>query len=378
MQLTVSGRPTWAEVDLGRLRENFRSIKAFCGADILYMAVIKANAYGHGATRCARILEAESADWFGVATMEEGVELRQAGITRPILILGGIWPGQEIHFRNFDLTPLIFTMDQAERVNNDARSASMTTRVHVKIDTGMNRIGFRPEQASEAATRMAELNYIEVEGVMTHFAAADMVSESKFSNQQISIFHSAVDAFLCAGHRPKIIDLANSPAAVAYPHSRAKLVRIGGLLFGVTGDLIPKIIDQPELKPVMSIYSKIAMMKVVPKGESVGYNRTFTAERDSLIATVPIGYNDGYDRSLSNKGEMIVRGTKVPVVGRISMDWTTIDVTEVPEARVGDQVIVLGAEGQRSITAEDIARTVGTISYEVTCGIGPRVPRIYK
>ena len=378
MQPPLIGRPTWAEVDLNRLGENFRSVKAFCGDGLLYMAVIKADAYGHGAIECGRRLEAEGADWFAVATLEEGVELRQAGISRPILVFGGVWPGQEIEFLNFDLTPMIFTAEQARRMDETARVARRITNVHVKIDTGMNRVGFRSEQAAEAAQAMAGLKCINVEGLMTHFAVADKLSESHFTNQQISNFSTAVEAFLAAGHRPRILDLANSPAAVAHPKSRAKLVRIGGILFGVTRDVLPDGVDKPDLKPVMSLHSKIAMVKTVPRGESIGYSRTFTTERDSRIATIPIGYNDGYDRALSNKGEVIVRGKKVPVVGRVSMDWITIDITEVVGARVGDTVALLGSDGDSRITAEDIARKLDTISYEVTCGVAARVPRIFK
>jgi alanine racemase len=344
----------------------------------MYMAVIKADAYGHGAVECGRRLEADGADWFAVATMEEGIELRQAGIFKPILIFGGIWPGQQQEFLNFDLTPMVFTIEQVESINEAGKKSNRQVNIHVKIDTGMNRVGFRPPQAAEAARRLTTFNNINVEGLMTHFAVADKLSENEFTNRQIATFSTAVEAFVAAGHRPSLVDLANSPAAVAHPHSRAKLVRVGGILFGVTGDVLPEGVEHPELKPVMSMYSKIAMIKTVPRGETIGYSRTFTTERDSLIATVPIGYNDGYDRTLSNKGEMIVRGKKAPVVGRISMDWITLDVTDVPEAREGDTVVVLGSDGEAGVTAEDIARKIDTISYEVTCGISSRVPRIYK
>ena len=378
MQSPPSRRPTWAEIDLGRLGENFRSIKAFCGSDIKYMAVIKADAYGHGAVECGKRLEAEGADWFGVACLEEAIELRQAGISRPILVFGGIWPGQEISFLNFDVTPLVFTLDHAENLSEACTRANKPVDIHVKIDSGMNRVGFRPEDTLRLARSLAELPNLRVAGLMTHFAVADKLEETEFTNKQISIFASAVDDFLAAGHRPEIVDLANSPGAVVYPHSRSKLVRIGGLLFGMSEDVLPKGVDQPAVKPVMSVYTKIAVLKTVPKGEDIGYGRTFTTERDSTIATIPIGYNDGYVRSLSNKGEVIVRNCLVPVVGRISMDWITIDVTDVPGVEVGDQVTVLGSGGVSRVTAEDIARKIDTISYEVTCGVSQRVPRIYK
>ena len=295
MQTLPARRPTWAEIDLGRLGENFRTIKSFCGDDISYMAVIKADAYGHGAVECGKKLEAEGADWFGVACLEEAAELRQGGISRPILVFGGAWPGQEIPFLNFDLTPMVFTLEQAERLSEAAARANRSVGIHVKIDTGMNRVGFRPEKVASAARKMRELRNISVEGLMTHFAVADKIEESKFTNEQMSKFSEAVEAFLNAGHRPDIVDLANSPGAVVYPHSRSKMVRIGGILFGIADDILPVGVDRPSVLPVMSVYTKIAMIKTVPKGESIGYGRTFTTNRDSLIATVPIGYNDGYD-----------------------------------------------------------------------------------
>jgi alanine racemase len=272
----------------------------------------------------------------------------------------------------------VFTVDQAARLDQAAAPARKSIGVHVKIDTGMNRVGFRLENIEDTARAIADMTNIRVDGLMTHFAVADELEESAFTNDQISKFAGAVDIFLRAGHRPEYIDLANSPGAVVYPHSRSKMVRIGGLLFGITGDLIPKNVGQPNVQPVMSVYTEIALLKSVPKGESIGYGRAFYTSRDSVIATVPIGYNDGYDRALSNCGEMVVRSKPVPVVGRVSMDWVTIDVTDVPGVEVGDRVTVIGSEGEGGATAEDIARKIETISYEVTCGISPRVPRIYK
>lgn len=378
MQTLPARRPTWAEIDLDRLGENFRSIKHFCGDDILYMAVIKADAYGHGAVECAKRLEEEGADWFGVACLEEAVELRQAGLTHPILVFGGVWPGQEISFLNFDLTPMVFTLDQAERLNDAGSRANKVVGLHVKVDTGMNRVGFRLEKVANAARRLSELKNLRIDGLMTHFAVADALEETDFTNKQIAKFAVALDLFLEAGHRPDIVDLANSPGAVVHPHSRSKMVRIGGLLYGIADDILPGDIDKPSVQPVMSVYTRVAMVKSVPKGESIGYGRTYTANRDSLVATVPIGYNDGYDRTLSNIGEMLVRGTLVPVVGRISMDWITLDVTDLPAVEVGDRVTVIGSDGNDRVTVEDIARKIDTISYEITCGIAPRVPRLYK
>ena len=372
---SISGRPTWAEIDLERLCSNFRSIRTFCGDDIAYMAVIKADAYGHGAAECGAVLASEGVDWFAVATMEEGIGLRSAGISTPILILGGIWPGQEGAFLEFRLTPIIFNIDQARMYDSAAKTR---VPIHVKIDTGMNRVGFRPEHVEHAAANLASLQNVYVDGVMTHFAVDDELSETAFTSMQLANFAAAVSTFVSAGYRPTVVDIANSPGAIAHPSSRLELIRIGGLLFGITEDVLPRSVKGPELAPVMSLFTRIAMIKTVPKGESVGYGRTFFTERESRIATVPIGYNDGYDRGLSNRGEIIVRGRKAPVVGRISMDWTTIDVTDIPGSAVGDIATVIGPGGDESIRVEDIARKIDTISYEVTCGIAARVPRFYK
>lgn len=369
-------RPTWAEIDLDALAFNFRSVKEFVGDGVEQMAVVKANAYGHGAVPCARRLEAEGADWFAVATIEEGVELRQAGIAKPTLVFGGFWPGQELAVLNHDLTPVVYRIDQAESLASAARQGE-PAKIHVKIDTGMGRVGFRWDAIGEVADRLTAIPNLEIEGLMTHFAVADKLEENEFTNDQMARFTQAVDIFHSKGFRPRYIDMANSPGAVAHPMSRAKMIRPGGVLYGLGGDVLPRGIEKPELRPVMSVKTKIAMIKSVPRGETIGYGRTFTTARDSAIATIPIGYHDGIPRSVSNKGRVIINGKFAPVVGRVSMDWITIDITDAPETSVGDVVTVIGQDGGRSILAEDIAEITDTISYEITCGIGPRVPRVY-
>jgi alanine racemase len=212
---------------------------------------------------------------------------------------------------------------------------------------------------------------------MTHFAAADDLNENAFTNLQIARFNGAVKAFAASGIDPKYKDLANSPGAIAHQNARGNLVRLGGVLYGLGGDVLPADIEKPELRPVLSLRTKIAQLKVVTKGEPLGYSKTFTTQRDSMIATIPIGYHDGLPRSLSNRGHVIINGVKAPIVGRISMDWTIIDVTEIRNVKVSDEVIVLGKHSENSILAEDLSRELGTISYEITCGISQRVPRIF-
>lgn len=374
---TSGHRPTWAEINLDNLEFNFRSVKAFVGEDIEYMAVVKADAYGHGAVECSKRLEQAGVDWLAVASPEEAIELRLAGIRAPILCLGGFSTGEETAILNHDLTTVVFRLDQAESLNQIAARQGSTAAFHVKIDTGMGRIGIRPEEVEAFAKNLKTFENIEVEGLMTHFAVADKLAENEFTNHQIKLFADAVEIFHAHGFRPKYLDMANSPGAVAHPFSRAKMVRIGGILYGLGGDVLPAEIEKPELKPVMALRSRIALIKRVSSGETIGYGRIFTAKRESLIATIPIGYHDGVSRSLSNKGHVIVNGQFAPIVGRISMDWTTVDVTDVPDTEVGDVVTFIGADGESAILAEEIAASLDTISYEVTCSIDKRVRRIY-
>lgn len=370
-------RPTCAEIDLEALAFNYASVKEFVGANTPIMAVVKADAYGHGAVPCAKRLEEAGADWFGVATVEEGAELREAQIAKPILILGGTWPGQETKVLNLDLTPVVFRLDQAESLAAAAARQGAKAKFHVKIDTGMGRIGFRADQAAAVAEAFAKMQNVEIDGIMTHFAVADKIDETDYTNRQIAACAEAVDVFHAHGHRPKYIDMANSPGAIVHPLSRSKMVRIGGILYGLGGDVLPDGVDQPELRPVMAVRSRIGQLKTIRAGETVGYGRTFTAERESLIAAVPIGYHDGLPRALSNKGWFVINGRRAPIAGRVSMDWTTVDVTDTPDVSVGDSVTIIGSEGSEVIRAEDLAVQTNTISYEITCGISARVPRIY-
>lgn len=367
-------RPTVAKTDLDALAFNLNSARQFLGRETDVLAVVKANAYGHGAVECSRRLKAEGVKILAVAILEEAVELRRAGIEGEILILGGIWPEQAAAAIDNELTPVVCRIDSAEALDSLAASRNIRQKLHIKVDTGMGRIGVPYSEAGEFAAAIARLKNLEVEGLMTHFASADDLSQSDYTNFQIDRFGAAVELFANAGIRPAILDLANSPASVAFPRSRVGLVRLGGILYGLGGDILPDV-PQPELRRVMSVTSEVGFLKKVSAGDSLGYGRTFVAERKSVIATVPIGYADGYPRALSNKGEMIVLGKKAPVVGRVSMDWTILDVTDIPNVEVGTKVTVIGSDGRETILAEDLAAATGTISYEITCGFGSRVAR---
>lgn len=377
MPETSTQRPTWSEIDLDNLAFNFQSVKNFVGNDIKYMAVVKADAYGHGSVECARRLEHEGIDWFGVALPEEGIELRTAGIRKLILCLGSFWAGQEHSILNYDLTPVIYQIEKAEILNRAAKERGSVVDIHVKIDTGMGRIGVRFDAAADFADRLKSLQNLRVQGVMTHFAAADDLAENDFTAIQIKRFDESLASFEERGFRPVYKDLANSPGAILHPEARKTLVRLGGVLYGLGDDVLPKNVEKPELKPVLSLHTRIAHIKTVPEGETLGYGRTFRTEQESLIATIPIGYQDGYSRTLSNSGRAIVGGAYVPVVGRVSMDWTLLDVSGIPNVKVDDEVVLIGEKDGLALTAEELAVKTDTISYEITCGINRRVVRRY-
>jgi len=374
----IKGRPTWAEIDLDALAHNLSVIRGQVGSDVGVMAAVKADAYGHGAVECARRLQTEGVDWFGIALPEEGVELRDAGITRPILCLGGFWDGQQEVCLQQKLTPVVYRLDMIEALDRSARKAGIVADVHVKIDTGMGRLGVQSEEVPEFSTALTSFQNIRVDGLMTHLAAADDDNQENFTRAQLKQFQQAVSVFRERGFSPTYIHAANSAASFAFPESRGNLVRPGGALYGFVRDVLPADIAAPPLSPVMSLHSRIMLLKKVSRGQRLGYGGTFETRRDSTIATIPIGYDDGYRRALSNCGRVIVRGSFAPVVGRVSMDLTLIDVTDISGVSTGDEVILLGQIGGLTISAEDIGETIGTISYEVTCGISPRVNRIYR
>lgn len=377
MSELIKHRPTFIEINLENLVFNFASVKNFVGDDVEYMAVVKADAYGHGAVACARQLEKAGIDWLAVALPEEGLELRENGIKKPILCLGSFWAGQESVLLENNITPVIYQKETAENLNRAAAAKNLTARVHIKVDTGMGRIGVRFDEVKNLVEVLKPLKNLSVEGLMTHFAAADKLSENDFTNVQIERFDEAIRIFEANGFRPKYKDLANSPGAIAHSNARGNMVRLGGILYGLGGDVLPPEIVKPELKAVMSLRTRIAHLKFVPRGETLGYGRTFQTETDSIIATIPIGYEDGYRRSLSNCGRVLINGSFAPVVGRISMDWTIVDVTEIPNVKLNDAVVLIGEQNGSFVTAKELAEKIGTISYEITCGMNRRVARKY-
>jgi len=375
---TLGERPTWAEIDLDALASNFRLVRERVNAGVKVMAVVKANAYGHGAVACAQRLAAEGADWFAVALPEEGVELRRAGITQPILSLGGFWTGQEQLCLENALVPVVYRLDMIEALDRAAREARRVADVHLKIDTGMGRLGVRYTEIDEIADALRAFKHIRVDGVMTHFAAADNPDLDCFTDEQVARFRQAVETLRERGHKPTFEDMANSAGTFAHPSSWGNMVRPGGVLYGLWRDILPPVSAPPKLMPVMTVCTRISLLKRVSAGETLGYGCTFKASRETMVATLPVGYNDGYVRALSNRGRAIVRGRYASVVGRISMDLTLLDVTDVPGVALNDRVTLMGTDGDLSISAEEIAQTAGTLSYEITCGISARVPRKFR
>src|ERR1041385_6885991 len=381
MSSSIARRPTWAEIDLEHLAANFKRIRQRVSPIARVMAVIKANAYGHGAVACARRLAAEGADWFGVALPEEGIELRSAGVTQPVLCLGGFWPGQAAACIQNNLTPVVYHLDMIDALNQAARNAKVVADVHLKVDTGMGRLGVRFDQLSEFVNKLAQFRNVHIDGIMSHLAAADDATCQPLTRDQIQRFEDAVTVFRDHGYRPTHLHLANSAGVFGHRESWGNLVRPGGVLYGLWRDVLPlSTTSDPGLLPVMSLHTRISLLKWVPAGETIGYGCTFEASRRSLIATMPVGYHDGYMRGLSNRAHVIVRGVYAPVVGRVSMDLSLVDVTNVTGVELDDQVTLLGWNRQQAeleIPAEELARIVGTLSYEVTCGISERVPRVY-
>lgn len=373
-------RPTWAEIDLNNLAANFNSIKERVGPTVKVMAVVKANAYGHGAVQCARRLVKEGAEWFGVALPEEGIELRSAGIGQPILALGGFWQGQAGSCLHQRITPVVYRLDMIEAMDKAASDAGVIADVHIKIDTGMGRLGIRWDQLREFVAALKNFPNVRIDGLMSHLAAADDAACQPLTQDQIRRFDQSVTLFLEHGYSPTHLHLANSAAIYGHRESWGNMVRPGGVLYGLWRDVLPMSVSEAGLSQVMSLHTRISLLKWVPPGETIGYGCTFEASRKTLLATLPVGYHDGYMRGLSNRANAVVRGSYAPVVGRVSMDLTLIDVTNIPDVQLNDRVTLLGVPRKDSdvnISAEDLARVAGTLSYEVTCGIGQRVPRIY-
>ncbi len=342
------------------------------------MAVVKADAYGHGFMDISRELDALGVDSFGVAFLAEGIQLRKAGIDRPVLILGGIYPGQERKTVGYNLSTTIFSLSQAEALNLAAEKLFRKAHVHLKVDTGMGRLGINYADVPDFLNNLAKLPGISLDGVISHFASADELDESgrHYTTRQIERFSWVLAEVARAGFSPRYVHIANSAAALLRDIPGCNMVRPGIAFYGAIPS--PDFQGKLDLRPVMKIKSRIAMLKWIEPDTAISYGRRFTAKKRTLIASVPIGYADGYPRSLTNSGYALVRGEKARIAGTVCMDWIMLDVTNIRDVTTGDEVILLGEDSYGNcIHAEEVASRAGTIAYEIFCGISKRVPRIY-
>jgi len=366
-------RPTYAQVDLGAVRDNFRALATLAAPRIKVLGVVKADAYGHGAVEVSRTLQDAGIDMLGVALVEEGVLLREAGIRAPILVMGTL-PADEMDAAlAHDLRVTVADLATAAALQRRAAACRRRARVHLKIDTGMNRLGFRAEEAAAAARAVAAMKRLVVEGAYTHFACADEDGHEA-TGRQLARLRRAIAAMRAAGVRPPLVHAANSSALITTPAAHFNMVRPGLALYGVRPcPAAAKI----RLKPAMTLKTEVAHLKVVRPGEGVSYGHRWKAKRDALLGLLPIGYADGYPRALWRRGKVRVAGRLCPIRGVICMDAMLVDLTAVPDPRVGMPVTLIEDDHASPLSAEALARLCGTIPYEILTGIGSRVPRVY-
>ena len=338
------------------------------------MAIVKANAYGHGDVRVARVLEEMGCEYFGVAMVEEGIRLREGGIEAPVVVLGGIFNDQVRAIFDYDLTPVVYDLDTVERIDSLAGKRAVVKDIHVKIDTGMGRLGILPHQIGAFFSTLKGYDNIRVEGVLSHFSEMDQ-EDKGYSHRQLSTFVDALDRIKGLGYNPSLVHMANSAAIVEFRESHFNLIRPGIMLYGSYPS--KRFSDRIHLKPVMTLKTCLVYLKKLPSGFPVSYGRTYVTKKESTIGILPIGYGDGLPRRLSGRGEVLVRGKRVPIVGMVCMDFTMCDLTDVDDARVGDEVVIIGSQGDDTITVEEMAERTGTITYEIFCNISTRVPRLY-
>jgi alanine racemase len=367
----MTGRPAWAEVSLATLRENFRAIRRHVGPGVEVVGVLKANAYGHGAEAVARALAAEGAAWFGVTSAAEALPLRRAGLSQPVLLFSGFWPGEEELLADHGLVPFLFDAGQLQRLEDYGRRHDKSLPFHLKIDTGMGRLGLDPADLPAFLEALGRCRHARLEGLCTHFASADEAGGEQ-TRRQIERFGGARRQVEQQGFHPRWLHMANSAGLARFPESHGTMVRPGIALYGYQSCASP-----PAVKPVLALKSRVMSVRAMPAGAPLGYGATYVTAAAARIAAVPAGYADGIPRLLSSRGRALVRGCAVPIVGRVSMDLTLLDVTAVPGVQPGDPVVFVGRQGEAEITADEPARLAGTVPYEILCGIGVRLPRVY-
>ncbi len=373
----------WAEISLQAILHNLRVIRKQVGASRKILAVVKSNAYGLGAVPVAKALQKAGTEWFGVTCANEGVELREAGIRKRILVLTGFWPGEEKRLIQNNLTPTVTRVDDLGHLERSAKATGGKSRLrfHLKINTGMNRLGISAEEVDCFARTLAACKHLELEGTYTHFASAEDFTAQQ-TNDQEKVFLASLDRLRALGVSPGIVHMANSGAICARPSTWAGMVRPGAILYGYYQSFDPpqkkqEVMGQMALQPCLSLRARIISLRHVPVGEGVGYAARFVTERPSRIAVINAGYADGVVRARTNRGWALVRGKRVPLVGTISMDLTTLDLTDVPEAVLGDVVTIYGKDRDTAIEVSEVAHEIGTVTSDLLCALGRRVPKFY-
>jgi alanine racemase len=387
------GRPVWAEVSLTALRRNLDAIRDYVNpasekrqTPRMVLSIVKGNGYGHGGPEVAKALEKFGADWFGVASAGEGMELRKAGVRKPILVLGGFWPGEEKNLIHHNLTPAIHRCEQLALFDAAAAKAHKKhVSIHLKFDTGMNRLGIAPGEADCFAKLLAKCKRLELTGTFTHLAASEVFTDTptgRETPEQLDRLFGAIDRLRALGVSPGIVHIANSAAIAARPESWADMVRPGAILYGYHPgfdpiDLRTKYEAKLALRPVMSLRARLLNVRSVAAGSGVGYNASWVAKRPSLVAVLAAGYADGIHRSLGNRGCVHIRGHKAPIIGIVSMDVSMLDVTDTPDVQIGDIATVYGTDGDNVYPANVVARSIGTVTSDLISGVSRRVPRFY-
>lgn len=391
---TVNGRPVWADVSLSALVHNLHAIRDFVNPKSekrsiprKVLCIVKGNGYGHGGPQVAKALEKAGADWFGVTGAAEGEQLRKAGVRKPILALTSFWPGEEAQLLANRISPAIIRCEQLPAIDSAAarrKFAKCSVGFHLKIDSGMNRLGIAPSDIECFARQYEKSSRLKLEGVFTHFASSEVFDGPVASQnrRQEESFHKAIERLHALGIDPGLIHLANSAAIASRPETWADMVRPGAILYGYHPGYDPaerrvEAEKQLPLRPVMSLRARIINIRNVAAGEAVGYSSQFLTKRPSKIAVLAAGYGDGIHRSLGNQGQVLVRGVLAPIVGIVSMDVTMIDVTDVPGVSLGDVATIYGTDGSHVLPASLVARGIGTVTSDLLCAVSARVPRIY-
>lgn len=368
------GTVTWAEIDLEAIEANIREFQNFSGPQVEIIAVVKANAYGHGAVPVARTVLQAGATRLAVARLVEGIELRQAGLAAPILVMGYTPPDGAALIAEYDLTPCPVSAEFVQTLSARAQALGRVIPIHLKVDSGLSRFGLLPQEIVPFAQSLAGLPGVRLEGLFTHFATADELDES-YARAQLAIFQEVLGALQAAGIRIPLVHTANTGITMRYPEAHFNAIRPGIGIYG-----LPPSQEYPpafELHPALALKSRISRVRRLPAGTAISYGRTYITPEEMPVGLASIGYGDGLHRLLSNRGAVLVHGKRAPILGRVAMDNIILDLRGIPEVQMNDEVVIIGAQGQECITADEVARQVETINYEVTTSLLPRVERVY-